>query len=463
MPHRYSAFLLATAALLTTACANADTAAPPPGMPQFGVGPYGQSLTLTLQNNRDAAPAPNTPYRLFLTGKQSSIRNTPSQDGILHGVTDAQGQTAWVWTEQAHDPADFTLIRRVGDGPWGHFFQLTSSTDKSPVPAWPYILTMRQRWGEQWVDLGYTTEQGSTAYFSHDIPAAALSLSIEASLISDRPCFNELDAITRKFSQNDVAGAQRLIEGMQCAATPTQRLDLAQLLLMVGRQDDARHWLMRAREWRFPESLKPVDATVLRDRYDLEKLLGMPDLALEDAQQLQRRQLERGRKRQASDVDWANDIAYYLADFASHLPQAEAQARQSIRDLGPNAYNQGTLGWILSLQGDVDEGLRLMRASYRELSRNEDIVADYGIALWRNGQPEYAARLWDEAQAQCVWGGRLYTAMREAQYAHPYFQHANSDAVNAYRQRCDGPRIKRKTVANAAADAAADTAVNTAA
>ncbi|MNL65415.1 hypothetical protein D3C87_1897440 [compost metagenome] len=56
--------------------------------------------------------------------------------------------------------------------------------------------------------------------------------------------------------------------------------------------------------------------------------------------------------------------------------------------------------------------------------------------------------MWDEAQAQCVWGRRLYAAMREAQYDdHPYFQPADSDAVQAYRQRCDGPRIKRKTVA----------------
>lgn len=453
---RLTSYFLAASALLATACVHADTgpaspATPPPGMAQFGTGPHGQSLTLTLLNNRKAEPAPNTPYRLFLTGKQESIHNTPSQDGILHGVTDAQGRTAWVWTEQAHKPEDFTLIRRIGNGAWGHFFQINSSTGKEPVPAWPYILTMHQRWGEQWVDLGYTTAQGATAYFSHDVPAVPISLSIETPLTDDRACFDELDAINRAYSQNDAPGAQRLIDGMRCAATPSQQLDLARLLLMVGRQEDARSWLLRAREWRFPASLKPVDITLLRERLELAQLLGMPDLALADSQMLQLRQTASGRSRVSDSTDWANNIAYYLADFPNYLEQAEAQARLSIRQHGPNPYNQGTLGWILSLNGDVDEGLRLMRASYRELSRNEEIIADYGLALWRHGRPEQATRLWDEAQKQCVWGRRLYEAMREAKYAHPYFQHSDSDAVAAYRQRCDAPRTKRKTVAGWAA------------
>lgn len=417
---------------------------PPPGMPQYGRGTHGQTLTLTLLSDHTSALAPHTPYRLFLTGKKEFIEDTPSQDGILHGVTDDQGRTAWVWTDKPHDPDDFTLIRRVGDGAWGHFFQLhSSSSTKEPVPAWPYILTMRQRWGEQWVDLGYTTRQGATAYFSHDTPAVPISLSIESPVTDNHACFDELDAINRKFSQGDVDGAHALIGAMHCAATPQQQLNLAQLLLMVGRQDDARHWLMRAREWRFPQSLKPVDTDLLSDRLDVERLLGMPDLALADAQTLQQRQAKLARAGRASDTDWANNIAYFLADFPDYLPQAEAQARQSIREMGPNAFNQGTLGWILSLQGHSEEGLRLLHVAYRELSRNEELVADYGLALWQHDRPEQAVRLWDEAQAQCVWGRRLHDAMRQAQYPHPYFQPADSDAVKAYRQRCDAPRTKR--------------------
>lgn len=417
---------------------------PPAGMPQYGVGTHGRSLTLALPDRQSIAPAPNTPYRLFLTGKTDAIQNTPSNDGILHGVTDAQGRTAWVWTEQPHAATDFTLIRRVGDGAWGHFFQLNSSGDNAPLPAWPYILTLRQRWGEQWVDLGYTTRQGATAYFSHDMPASPLSLSIEGAVTDNAACFAELDAINLKFAQKDVDGAEQLISAMRCADTPQQQLDLAHLLLMVGQQDQARQWVQRARQWRFPESLKRPTKAVLQDRLNLERLLGMPDLALADTQVLQQRQAKRGRARQPDDPDLANEIAYYLADFPDFLPQAEAQVRESILRTGANPYNQGTLGWILARRGDTDEGLRLMRESYREIPRNEEIVADYGLTLWQHGQPEQAARLWDQAQAQCVWGRRMYDAMHQAGYPHPYFQASSSPAVERYRQRCDRPWAKRK-------------------
>ncbi|MFD4837179.1 tetratricopeptide repeat protein [Achromobacter sp. NPDC058515] len=457
--HRLYPLLLAGALLLGQAAApalGADLApgqkraakGAPDGMPQYGRGDNGRSLILTLLNSKGGEPAANTPYRLFLAGKDESIRDTPSQDGILHGVTDGRGQTAWVWTEQPHAGGDFTLIRRIGDGPWGHFFQLNSSNDGAPLPAWPYIMTMHQRWGEQWVDLGYTTRQGATAYFSHDMPAGSISLSIDAPVTDERACFDELDAINRKFSQDDAQGARQLIDAMRCSASPRQQLDLAHVLLMAGQPELARHWLMQARLWRFPESLKPTESPVLRDRLNLERLLGMPDLALADAIVLQQRQSKRGRARLEDGRDWANDTAYYLADFPDYLPQAEAQARQSIRQSGPRPYNQGTLGWILSLKGQADEGLRLMRLAYRELPRDQEMVADYGLALWRNGQPEQAARLWDEAQRQCVWGRRMYDAMREAGYPHPYFQPADSGAVKAYRDRCDQPRARTKNLRN---------------
>lgn len=450
--------LLASALLLSPAAApakGADTSppsdppaltAPEPGMPQYGRGDNGQVLTLKLLNNHGSAIAPNTPYRLFLTGAGQSIDGTPSQDGILHGVTDAQGRTAWIWTREAHSAEDFTLIRRIGDGPWGQFFLLNSSRDQTPLPGWPYITTMHKRWGEQWVDLGYTTGQGGTAYFSHDEPAGTLSLSIEARVTDDRACFDELDAINRKFSQNDEAGARQLIDGMRCAESPQQQLDAAHLLLMAGKEEWAREFLARSRQWHFPQSLRPTEDTVLSSRLKLEKLLGMPELALADALILQRRQARQHRAARARGHDWANDIAYYLADFPDYLPQAEAQARESIRQNRPLPYNQGTLGWILTLRGETDEGLRLMKRAYREIPRDEEMVADYGLALWRNGQRDLAARLWDQAQAQCVWGQRMNSALREAGYQHPLFQPTESVALKAYRQRCETTRIARKAL-----------------
>ena len=424
------------------ASSRSTPAAPPRDMPQYGKGEHGRYLVLRLENSRGAAVAPGTPYRLFLTAKGQSIENTPSQDGILEGVTDALGRSAWVWTREAHPAEDFTLVRMIGDGAWGHFFQLQSGSGSKPLAGWPYITTMHVRWGEQWVDLGYSTAQGNTAYFSHDRPAAALSIAVEAEAAQDRRCFDELDAINRKFSQNDGEGALQLVDATGCGTLPQQQLDMANLLLMAGHADLARQWLERARSASEPG--KPLDQDVLRARYKLERLLGMPELALEDALELQRQHAEVPLP---DAPDWANDIAYYLADFPDHLAEAEAQARKSIETAGPLPYNQGTLGWILTLRGDIDGGLELLKRSYREIPRDEEIVADYGLALWRHGQPAMAARLWDQAEMQCVWGGRMHDALQEAGHPHPYFQAANSPAVQAYQHRCAAPQTKRKTKA----------------
>lgn len=115
------------------ASTRSTPAVPPRDMPQYGKGEHGRYLVLRLENSRGAAVAPGTPYRLFLTAKGQSIENTPSQDGILEGVTDALGRSAWVWTREAHPAEDFTLVRMIGDGAWGHFFQLQSGSGSKPL------------------------------------------------------------------------------------------------------------------------------------------------------------------------------------------------------------------------------------------------------------------------------------------------------------------------------------------
>ncbi|WP_225596862.1 tetratricopeptide repeat protein [Achromobacter sp. ACM04] len=448
------ALALALAALPAYASAGSSSrkaatrntpATPPQGMPQYGKGEHGRYLILRLDNSRGGGIAPNTPYRLFLTGEDKAIEGTPDHDGIVHGVTDALGRSAWIWTREAHSAEDFTLIRRIGSGAWGSVFQLQSGGDNGPLGGWPYITTMHVRWGEQWVDLGYSTAQGNTAYFSHARPAASLSISVEANAAENRRCFDELDAINRKFSQGDAEGALQLVDTAACGAEPQQQLDMANLLLMAGRADLARLWLERARS-----GSEPVDHDVLRARFKLERLLGLPALALEDALELQRRQADVPLR---DDPDWANSIAYYLADFPDYLAQAEAQAHKSIATAGALPYNLGTLGWILVLRGEVDGGLDLLKQSYREIPRDEEIVADYGLALWRHGQKDLATGLWKQAEAQCVWGGRMYDALREAGHPHPYFQAANSRAVQAYQQRCAAPQTKRKIRTGAAVKA----------
>ena len=88
------------------------------------------------------------------------------------------------------------------------------------------------------------------------------------------------------------------------------------------------------------------------------------------------------------------------------------------------------------------------------------MVADYGLALWRDGQQALARRIWDQAEAQCVWGRRLYDALRAVDYPHPLFHASGSAQVQAYQQRCAQPgrpatnaiRAARPPEANRASD-----------
>ena len=190
------------------------------------------------------------------------------------------------------------------------------------------------------------------------------------------------------------------------------------------------------------ERISPLDDQALADRYMLHKLLGMPDAALADAMELQRRQ---ARKSGRPDPDYANSVAYYLADFPDYLPQAEAQARRSIRAAGLRPYNQATLGWIRFLRGDAAGGLDMLKRGYAAQPRDEEMVADYGLALWRDGQQALARRIWDQAEAQCVWGRRLYDALRAVDYPHPLFHASGSAQVQAYQQLRAAPADPRQT------------------
>ena len=79
-------------------------------MPQFGAGAYGRYLVLKVQGptgpSSRRTPLPPVPDR-----QDQSIRDTPDGSGVIHGVTDAQGRTAWIWTETDHLARDFTLVR----------------------------------------------------------------------------------------------------------------------------------------------------------------------------------------------------------------------------------------------------------------------------------------------------------------------------------------------------------------
>ena len=247
---------------------------------------------------------------------------------MIHGVTDAQGRTAWIWTETDHLARDFTLVRLAGDYSWGQVFQLSSSGEHAPVAGYPYRIALHQRWGELQTDMGYTSAQGNTAYVSDAMPAASLNLYTSNDFDFDPACFTELNMLNLELARRDLDAARERVAAMGCADAPAGKVALATVLLGAGQPEWARRTVEEATAPAWIERISPLDDQALADRYMLHKLLGMPDAALADAMELQRRQ---ARKSGRPDPDYANSVAYYLADFPDYLPQAEAQARRSIR------------------------------------------------------------------------------------------------------------------------------------
>ena len=257
------------------------------------------------------------------------------------------------------------------------------------MAGYPYRIALHQRWGELQTDMGYTSAQGNTAYVSDAMPAASLNLYTSNDFDFDPACFTELNMLNLELARRDLDAARERVAAMGCADAPAGKVALATVLLGAGQPEWARRTVEEATAPAWIERISPLDDQALADRYMLHKLLGMPDAALADAMELQRRQ---ARKSGRPDPDYANSVAYYLADFPDYLPQAEAQARRSIRAAGLRPYNQATLGWIRFLRGDAAGGLDMLKRGYAAQPRDEKwsptTAWRYGVTAsrrWRGG------------------------------------------------------------------------------
>ena len=106
--------------------------------------------------------ARNTPYRLFLI--DGSIGGQP----FYHGVTDNDGKTIIVRSETEIKPENVVLVKRIGDGSWGHMFVLNYDASTVPVAGRPYRLTMKCPHQPKRTYKGYTDAQGNTLYITSD-------------------------------------------------------------------------------------------------------------------------------------------------------------------------------------------------------------------------------------------------------------------------------------------------------
>ena len=92
-----------------------------------------------------------------------------------------------------------------------------------------------------------------------------------------------------------------------------------------------------------------------------------------------------------------NALGYTLADHGMRLPYAESLIRRALAVTPDNPAVVDSLGWVRFKRGDSRGAAKLLARAYA-LSRDSEIAAHWGEALWKSG---------DKAQARQVWSSAL--------------------------------------------------------
>ena len=285
--------------------------------------------------------------------------------------------------------------------------------------------------------MGYTSAQGNTAYVSDAMPAASLNLYTSNDFDFDPACFTELNMLNLELARRDLDAARERVAAMGCADAPAGKVALATVLLGAGQPNG------RGAPWRKPPRRHGSNASA---RWTIRRwptatcctsCWACPTPPWQTPWNCSAARLAspvgRIRTTPTTSPTWRT----------SRITCRKPRPRRGARSARRPAACQATLGWIRFLRGDAAGGLDMLKRGYAA-HRAMKMVADYGLALWRDGQQALARRIWDQAEAQCVWGRRLYDALRAVDYPHPLF-HASGSAVQAYQQRCAQPADPRQT------------------
>jgi len=91
-----------------------------------------------------------------------------------------------------------------------------------------------------------------------------------------------------------------------------------------------------------------------------------------------------------------NALGYTLADRKRQLTRAERLIRAALDQRPDNAAYLDSLGWVLFRRGKTQDALPLLERAWR-LSKEAEIAAHWGEALWASGDRAAAQRVWAQA------------------------------------------------------------------
>ncbi len=98
------------------------------------------------------------------------------------------------------------------------------------------------------------------------------------------------------------------------------------------------------------------------------------------------------------DPNLMNALGYTLADHRMQLSKAESLIRRALAATPDNPAVLDSLGWVRLRRGDIRSSLPLLERAYM-ISRDPEIAAHWGEALWVSGQKAQARKVWADALA----------------------------------------------------------------
>jgi Flp pilus assembly protein TadD len=99
------------------------------------------------------------------------------------------------------------------------------------------------------------------------------------------------------------------------------------------------------------------------------------------------------------DPNLMNALGYTLADHRMELSRAESLIRRALAVTPDNPAVLDSLGWVRLRRGDARAALPSLERAYM-ISRDPDIAAHWGEALWVSGENAQARKVWAEALAR---------------------------------------------------------------
>lgn len=88
-----------------------------------------------------------------------------------------------------------------------------------------------------------------------------------------------------------------------------------------------------------------------------------------------------------------NALGYHLADRNVRLNEARELIAKALELAPDSAAIQDSMGWVEYRLGNLPQAIKWLKQAF-ETEPEAEIAAHYGEALWKNGQPEEARKVW---------------------------------------------------------------------